>query len=212
MFIIILLLIIVAVIVLSAQGSSAKTKGKQGEKRVIAHADRHLNEADYTVLNNCTFQVSEQLTTQIDHIVVSRFGIFVVETKNYQGWIFGDEKQKMWTQKFYKKSYQFQNPLHQNYRHIKTVQYILSELIAGEHVHSVVVFVGESQFKTPMPANVLQGTAWIQYVKSFRQEVMSAAKAQQICQTLAQNALDQSRKTDAQHIKNLKKYHGTASK
>lgn len=55
-----------------------------------------------------------------------------------------------------------------------------------------------------MPANVLQGTAWIQYVKSFRQEVMSAAKAQQICQTLAQNALDQSRKTDAQHIKNLK--------
>lgn len=48
--------------------------------------------------------------------------------------------------------------------------------------------------------------------QSFRQEVMSAAKAQQICQTLAQNALDQSRKTDAQHIKNLKKYHGTASK
>lgn len=87
MFIIILLLIIVAFIVLSAQGSSAKTKGKQGEKRVIAHADRHLNEADYTVLNNCTFQVSEQLTTQIDHTVVSRFGIFVVETKNYQGWI-----------------------------------------------------------------------------------------------------------------------------
>jgi len=38
-------------------------------------------------------------TTQIDHIVVSRYGIFVIETKNYRGWIFGSEKQRDWTTK-----------------------------------------------------------------------------------------------------------------
>ena len=208
MLIIILLLVIVAVIVLSAQGSSAKSKGQQGEKRVIAHAAKHLDEKKYTVLNNCTFQINAQLTTQIDHIVVSRFGVFVIETKNYQGWIFGDEHQKMWTQKLYKKSYQFQNPLHQNYRHIKALQDILHGVVEPEYLHSVVVFVGDSQFKTPMPNHVLQGQDWIQYVKSFQDEVLSSVKMQRICQTLEKHALEKSRKTDAMHVKNLKKYHG----
>ncbi|QYY37413.1 nuclease-related domain-containing protein [Ruficoccus sp. ZRK36] len=58
-------------------------------------------------------------TTQIDHVIVSRVGIFVIETKNYSGWIFGGEKQAKWTQSLYGKKSSFQNPLHQNYRHIK---------------------------------------------------------------------------------------------
>ena len=138
---------------------------------------------------------------------MSRFGVFVIETKNYQGWIFGNEHQKMWTQKLYQKSYQFQNPLHQNYRHIKTLQHLLSDVIEPEDLHSVVVFVGESTFKTAMPDNVLQGQAWINYVKSFHEEVMSAVKMQRICHRLEKQALVQSRKTDAEHVRNLKKYH-----
>ena len=56
-------------------------------------------------------------TTQIDHIIVSPFGLFVIETKNYKGWIFGSEKQSKWTQSLYGKKYTFQNPLRQNYKH-----------------------------------------------------------------------------------------------
>ena len=41
-------------------------------------------------------------TTQIDHILVSPFGIFVVETKNYKGWIYGSEDQSTWIQVIYK--------------------------------------------------------------------------------------------------------------
>ncbi|WP_111896037.1 nuclease-related domain-containing protein [Acinetobacter sp. MB5] len=208
MFLLILFLIIAAIIAVSAFNSSAKTKGKKGEKRVIAHAEKHLDEKKYTVLNNCTFKISDQLTTQIDHIVVSRFGVFVIETKNYQGWIFGAEHQKMWTQKLYKKSYQFQNPLHQNYRHIKTVQHLLDGVVEPEDLHSVVVFVGDSTFKTDMPSNVLHGREWINYVKSFHEEVMSSVKMQRICQTLEKHALERSRKTDSTHVKNLKKFHG----
>lgn len=208
MLLLILFLIVVAVIALSGLNSSAKAKGKRGEKRVIAQAEKHLDEKNYTVLNNCTFQINEQLTTQIDHIVVSRFGVFVIETKNYQGWIFGNEHQKMWTQKLYQKSYQFQNPLHQNYRHIKTLQNLLGDVLEPEDLHSVVVFVGESTFKTAMPSNVLQGREWISYVKSFHEEVMSSVKMQRICRTLEQHALVPSRKTDAAHVRNLKKYHG----
>ncbi|WP_369414666.1 nuclease-related domain-containing protein [Microbulbifer elongatus] len=61
----------------------------------------------YQRAHNFTLQTLDG-TTQIDHIFVSRFGIFVVETKYMQGWIFGSERQEQWTQKIYKKSFRSQ--------------------------------------------------------------------------------------------------------
>jgi hypothetical protein len=86
-------------------------------------------------------------STQIDHIFVSKYGIFVVETKNYKGWIFGNEKQAQWTQKLYKKSYRFQNPLRQNYKHQKALQALLD--IPLDKIHSVIAFMGEGHSKHP---------------------------------------------------------------
>ena len=65
-------------------------------------------------------------TTQIDHIVVSDFGIFCIETKSYSGWIFGNAQQKHWTQVLYRYKKKFYNPLRQNYAHIKAVEAIVS--------------------------------------------------------------------------------------
>lgn len=42
--------------------------------------------------------------TQIDHIYISKFGIFVVETKNYKGWIYGKTHDKEWTKNVYGKN------------------------------------------------------------------------------------------------------------
>jgi hypothetical protein len=52
---------------------------------------------DYHLLNHVTLPVSDG-TTQVDHILVSRFGVFVIETKDYQGWIFGSPDSRQWTQ------------------------------------------------------------------------------------------------------------------
>ena len=57
-------------------------------------------EAEYHLMNNITLPFKDG-TTQIDHILVSRYGIFVIETKHYKGWIFGDENSKNWTQVLY---------------------------------------------------------------------------------------------------------------
>lgn len=54
---------------------------------------------EYTIYWNVTLPTPDG-TTQIDHIVVSPYGIFVIETKAYGGWIFGDRRQKQWTQTF----------------------------------------------------------------------------------------------------------------
>ncbi len=74
------------------------------------------------MLNDLTLPDGEGATTQIDHLLLSPFGVFVIETKNYKGWIFGSERQKQWTQKIYKKSFKFQNPIHQNYKHMKVLE------------------------------------------------------------------------------------------
>ena len=75
-------------------------KGFAGEMRVHISTKIHLNKDKYYVLRNVTLPTADG-TTQIDHIIVSEYGVFVIETKNMKGWIFGGVRQKMWTQKRY---------------------------------------------------------------------------------------------------------------
>ena len=113
------------------------SKGAIGEKRV-AHILKKLPEDRYKVINNLLIQNNGH-TTQIDHIVVSVYGIFVIETKTYQGWIYGGENSDYWTQNIYGNKYQLRNPIHQNYGHIKAVKNILDEYPGLPYI-SIVAF------------------------------------------------------------------------
>ncbi len=99
-------------------------KGWFGEKKVARYLRKLPDE--YTVLNDVILH-TETGTTQIDHIVVSPYGVFVIETKNYKGWIFGGEKSEQWTQNIYGHKNSFMNPLRQNYAHVKAVEARLSQ-------------------------------------------------------------------------------------
>ncbi|GAB3385463.1 hypothetical protein GCM10027514_25910 [Azotobacter armeniacus] len=114
-------------------------KGHIGEWLVRLFAHWMLDRPTYDRLHNVTLTTPDG-TTQIDHVFVSRYGIFVLETKNMQGWIFGSEHQAQWMQKIYKRSYKFQNPLRQNFKHLKALEAALGT--APEHLHSVITFVG----------------------------------------------------------------------
>ncbi len=65
-------------------------KGLIGEFKVNLALKLGLSGEKYLLLKNVTLP-TEDGSTQIDHIVVSQFGVFVIETKNYTGWIFGTE-------------------------------------------------------------------------------------------------------------------------
>lgn len=177
-------------------------KGVLGEALVKLAAKLRLPPETCHPIHNVTLPTPGG-TTQIDHIFVSRYGIFVVETKNMKGWIFGGEKQARWTQKIYKKSFKFQNPLRQNYKHVKALEAAL-DLTAEGVIHSVVVFTGESTFKTPMPANVTRGGGYITYIKSFREPVLSEAQVQEVLEQIKAGRLEPFFKTHRQHVKNLK--------
>src|SRR5262245_24428443 len=88
----------------------------RGEARLSRALRRHLVGPDYHLLNHVTLRVREG-TTQIDHVLVSRFGVFVIETKDYRGWIFASAGDRYWTQVLYRAKFRFQNPIRQNYSH-----------------------------------------------------------------------------------------------
>jgi hypothetical protein len=131
--------------------NSPKFKGARGERRVNAALKKHLSE-EYHIITDLTLP-SLGKTTQIDHVIISRFGVFVIETKNMQGWIFGDANRSQWTQTIYRHKTQFQNPLRQNFKHIKAIQNVLN--INQNYIHNLVVFVGSAEPRTSMPANVI---------------------------------------------------------
>ena len=189
--------IIILVIVLK----SAWFKGVTGEFIVNVLARMFLDKHVYHLIKNVTLP-TEDGTTQIDHIIVSRYGVFVVETKNMKGWIFGNPDQKTWTQKIYKHSTNFQNPLHQNYKHLKSLESLLG--LNDQQVHSLVVFVGDSTFKTEMPKNVTYGWGYVRYIKSKKQLVLSEAGVDVIVNKIGAGMLTPSFKTNREHVKHVK--------
>jgi len=196
-----MIILIVIVTLLSALFKSPWFKGKWGEFQIALLFKLFLPKDCYTVLHNITLPTEDD-TTQIDHIVVSRYGIFVVETKNLKGWIFGSERQDTWTQKIFKVSHKFQNPLRQNYKHTQTLGSLLE--LDSSVIHSVVVFIGDSTFKTPMPPNVTYARGCTDYIKSKKNAVLSQEQVARICADISRGALRKSFTTDRMHVKHVK--------
>lgn len=177
-------------------------KGVMGEFIINFSVVFLLDKKQYHLIKNVTLPTADG-STQIDHIIVSKFGVFVIETKNMKGWIFGSPTQKTWTQKIYRTSRKFQNPLHQNYKHIKTLESLLN--LDGHQLHSVIVFVGDSTFKTKMPDNVTRGIGYAKYIKSKKIPVLTDSQVAEISQKIEQGRLTPSFKTNREHIKHVQK-------
>ena len=179
-------------------------KGWLGEALVHFLLTRRLDQQVYRVIRNVMLPTSDG-TTQIDHVVVSRYGIFVVETKNYKGWIFGTAAQAKWTQKIFKATHTFQNPLRQNYRHIKT----LAELteIPENYFKSVIVFVGEATFKTAMPPQVLHAGEVAAHIRSYGEHLIRDEQVPEAVSAIASWAASVSKDARGRHVTNLQRRH-----
>lgn len=176
-------------------------KGKIGEYWVNRLAEQRLDKEVYHLVRNVTLPTTDG-TTQIDHILVSIYGLFVIETKNMRGWIFGQAQQAKWTQQIYRHRSQFQNPLRQNYKHTQTLKDLLD--LDDRQVFSVISFIGEARFKTPMPANVTRGSGYIDYIRAQTAPVLTQEQVHQILDRLEQRRLAPSLQTDRQHVAHLR--------
>lgn len=203
-FLLILLTVFILIIALILSIFPSQSKGFIGEAYFYYLAKKYLSD-DYVVMSNLTFKVGENDTTQIDHIIVSRFGVFVVEVKNFKGWIFGSINQKKWTQQIYRNKYRFQNPAHQNIKHIRAVENILNEAI-HDKIYSLVVFISNTcEIKTDLPDFITTRESWLSYVLSKNNPIFTKSQVEDMVKLLNNHAMEKSFKTHMEHINNIKK-------
>ena len=139
-------------------------------------------------------------SSEIDHLVVSPYGVFVVELKDRSGWILGNAADAQWTAVHFRDQYRFQNPIHQNFGHLKALEEFLR--LERRLMFGVVVFRGDFEFKTPVPDGVLchQYKAWI---AGHREVVMDAASVSR-CVELLRTKAGYGRAAAREHVRGIR--------
>jgi len=128
---------------------STLNKGEFGEYLIWRELKKFEKKGGRFLFNLYIPKLNDE-TTEVDVVLIHPKGFFVIESKNYNGWIFGNEKNRYWTQTlpmgrgYESNKERFYNPLRQNGSHIKHLKGILSNSIK---MWSVIVFSDECTFK-----------------------------------------------------------------
>jgi hypothetical protein len=183
--------------------SRAENLGEAAVRRVLVNFCR---KSTAQVLNNVTLKYADG-TTQIDHILITENGILVIETKHYRGWIFASSGRE-WTQVIYKAKHRFQNPLHQNAKHVKAVRQLL-DFLPRESIQGVVVFTGDAQFKTDIPEGVIPLSKLQTLARDIRFGAISINRIQFCVGRIVCQRLELTGVTDVEHQKFLERKFGT---
>jgi hypothetical protein len=203
-------IIILAIAILGAglllKGKRPLRIGEHGENFV----SRRLTELDsehYKVLDDLMLpSLGNTNTTQIDHIVVSDFGIFCIETKSYSGWIFGNAHQRHWTQVRYRYKKKFYNPLRQNYAHIKAVEAVVRPRYPKVPIQGFIAFPRAERLKITGTDVVGHVRDVLVKIKALNAPVMSPTDRFEIVELLLNANIEdeQSRKLHNESVRDLK--------
>lgn len=106
----------------------------------VSRAVRSIDPSSYAIFDNLVIKSDGNTAhTEIDHVIVSPYGIFCIETKSHKGHIYGYSNNVFWKQYLGDNKYQVYNPIKQNYKHTKALENLLFGNIKAP-VHSYVVF------------------------------------------------------------------------
>lgn len=178
----------------------SKIKGKIGES-IVAIKLSKLDKKNYKVYNDLNLSFNGY-TTQIDHLILSTYGIFVIETKNYKGWIFGNEKSTYWTQVIYETKNKFYNPILQNWKHINFLKR-LSPALKSAKYFPIIVFIGSGELRnidSTVPVIYLQNLKAL--VKSKNEEVLTQKELKSL-EMFINKFLKSKKEIKKQHIKSF---------
>jgi hypothetical protein len=174
-YLLVILLVIVGVFLLLFQ---PEINGRFGEWK-IGRILSLLDTSKYKIINGVVLKIGDK-TTQIDHVIVSNFGIFVIETKNYSGWILGGENAEYWTQIIFKRKEKFYNPIRQNLGHISALQTSSSDVIYSyQLLHTIKKYANSSLteeiknkvFQKIQDSNLIRTYNKQEHIKSIRRRI-----------------------------------------
>lgn len=161
----------------------AKIKGIIGEKK-LSSLLMFLDKNVYHTYNNLYIETSRG-TSQIDHVVVSQFGIFVIETKSYKGNIYGSFKSDKWTQNIWGNKYSMPNPIRQNKAHIYALKSILPNYAQLGSV-SIIAFSSSASLyvTTDDDTKIIYIHNILSTIKSYNNIVFSSEQVEEICNAI----------------------------
>lgn len=195
------LIIVLVVIVLIVKFKSPNIKGSIGERKV-SKALNTLDNNEYKVINNVMIR-TDRGTTQIDHVVISVYGIFVIETKNYKGLIFGNEYDDNWKQVIYKRSERFRNPIKQNYGHVAALKERLN-LDKDLLIISIIAFTNRASLKVNTKTPVMYDNNVVSYIRGYNNKLISEDDVKRIYYDLLMSNID-SKDTRKEHVHSIRK-------
>jgi predicted RNA-binding Zn-ribbon protein involved in translation (DUF1610 family) len=196
--IVVVIIIVVLCVVVLRFSKSTKTKGKKGVLLVELNLGRNIPNEKY-IINNLLFY-NDGKSHQIDHIIICKKGIFVVETKNYSGQIYGQDNQREWTQvlAYGRKKHQFYNPILQNKSHI----YSLSKIIGRKDCFISIIVFPKAEIMTDFDAYVGSISDMKRWIKQDREEILTTAEIERIYRQLIEYK-NNPQLTYEQHIDNI---------
>ena len=178
-----------------------KTKGLLGEKKV-AGVLRRLPEGNYRVINHVLLRRRQGNTVQIDHVVVSVYGIFVIETKNFSGLIVGNDFSEQWVKYMYRRSYPFFSPTRQNYGHIRALEELLE--LPRDSFISIVVFLPGARLRVRSRVPVIHTKQLNKTIRSYKTEKLDRAQVRAV-ESRIRSLNIYSKKAMKKHVKSVKK-------
>lgn len=171
---------LIVIILFLAYLTSPSFLGKIGESRV-SDILSSLPPEKYILINDCMIPTNRG-TTQIDHILVSIYGIFVIETKNYSGWITGGEYSEKWVKNMYGKKYEFQNPLKQNYGHVLALKSLTQ--LPDDYFIPIVVFTNQAEIKVSSRKPVIKTNELKRTILNYNSSIISFHQVKEIAQLI----------------------------
>lgn len=133
----------------------------------------------YFVINDLIFQRDNGNTTQIDHVVVSPYGIFVIETKNIYGYIHGSDNSKLWRSCWRNRDLAFDNPILQNKAHILALAEKLK--LRDERFISIIAFSTNAELQVSVnDAYVIYWSQVLNLIRRFKEPIMTIEEAHEI--------------------------------
>jgi hypothetical protein len=158
--------------------------GRSGEN-FVSRKLHSLDPRQYTVLDDLMLPSHGNIaTTQVDHVVVSNYGIFCIETKSYKGWIFANAQQQYWTQVIYRYRKKFYNPLRQNFAHTKAIEEILKPKFPHAPIHGFVAFPSAEKLQVTGTNAVGRATEVVAKIEAIMNPVISDSDRDAIVQIL----------------------------
>ncbi|MBQ3219167.1 MAG: NERD domain-containing protein [Clostridia bacterium] len=188
-------LIFIIIVFLLIRTKSPESRGVVGESRVKTILGQTIEGKKY-VINNLVLN-NGSTTSQIDHVLINQKGVFVLETKNYSGEIFGSLNQREWTQvlAYGGVKNKIYNPLKQNATHV----YCVKKIVGSLPVISAVVFVQNNTENVQAP-NVIKLIELRQFLESGP-TVLTVEQMQEAYQKLMSAKVDIS---TSEHVNNIK--------